>query len=751
MAGESAIPPSPVDFAGVLPRAITMIAIPVVLALTLTATAPPDTIALAAGMVIDRSVVVRPGRYRLAPPPGDSVAVRIRGAGVTVDFQGAVLEGTDPAVDDDARAGIGILIEEATDVTVRRARIRGYRVGVLARGVRGLFLADNDVSDNWRPRLWSGPGHESLVDWLSFHHNERDEWLRYGAGFYLADVVGGDVRGNTAERGMNGLLLVRSSGLRIWNNDFSFLSGLGVGLYRSTENTIMHNRLDWCIRGYMSGAYSRGQDSAALLLYEQSSNNVVAYNSMTHSGDGLFLWAGQSTMDTGAGGANDNLVFGNDLSFAAANGIEVTFSRNRLIGNLLEGSTYGVWGGYSFETLIRGNRFRDNTTGIAIEHGQDNAIVANRFEGDRTAISLWQNPIAPSDRGYPRHRDTRSRDYRIEGNQFRGLGVALRLRATTGVTFGPNGMTGVDSAIVASGDTTGWRFRGVTPPEPPGDGWEPPRDDSAAPAPLPGAIDPMVRGAARRGREAILVDRWGPYDWRSPSLWRARVADSAYAGGPLSLRVLGPPGRWRLVSSRGVRSVRPAAGPVGDTLVVRPGASVGADWSVTLEYMGQAVTDSRGARMAAGTPVRFDHAEFVPAQSWEIRVASWDSSDDLPGHPERAASLLAPAPVLRRQSRLDYLWYRPPFPGVPTSRFVLGADGVVSLPDGRFRLTAISDDGIRVWVDDRLAIDHWAPHESAVDQVDVSGGRHRVQVEYYQVDGWVELRLEAAAIGRTDR
>ena len=27
-------------------------------------------------------------------------------------------------------------------------------------------------------------------------------------------------------------------------------------------------------------------------MYEQSSHNVVAYNSVTHSGDGLFLWAG---------------------------------------------------------------------------------------------------------------------------------------------------------------------------------------------------------------------------------------------------------------------------------------------------------------------------------------------------------------------------------------------------------------------------------------------------------------------------
>ena len=54
----------------------------------------------------------------------------------------------------------------------------------------------------------------------------------------------------------------------------------------------MHNRIDWCVRGYSHGFYNRGQDSAGLLMYEQSSRNTVAYNSVTHGGDGLFLWAG---------------------------------------------------------------------------------------------------------------------------------------------------------------------------------------------------------------------------------------------------------------------------------------------------------------------------------------------------------------------------------------------------------------------------------------------------------------------------
>src|SRR5690606_28521285 len=157
-------------------------------------------------------------------------------------------------------------------------------------------------------------------------------------------------------------------------------------LFRSSRNMIAHDRMDWNVRGYSHGFFNRGQDSAALLMYEQSSENVVAFNTMTHSGDGLFLWAGQHTMDTGEGGSNDNLFYRNDFSFAPTNGIEATFSRNAFVANRIEGSWHGLWGGYSWESVILGNAFSNNAEAIAIEHGQVNAIAGNTFSGDTTAI-----------------------------------------------------------------------------------------------------------------------------------------------------------------------------------------------------------------------------------------------------------------------------------------------------------------------------------------------------------------------------
>src|SRR6266550_6898034 len=331
-------------------------------------------IELQAGMIITQSVRVLPKTYRLAGPP-----IIVRGDNITVDFSGATLEGIDPQADPDQARDTAIVIDGGSNIRIVQARIRGYKVGILARGTRRLSLRNNDLSDNWKPRLFSLVEHESLVDWLSFHHNEKDEWLRFGAAIYLADVQGGEVRENTVLESMNGLLIVRTSGLMIRDNNFSFNSGVGIGLYRSSDDSIVHNQLDYNVRGYSHGFYARGQDSADLLIYEQSSRNFIAFNSLTHGGDGVFLWAGQATMDSGTGGANDNIIYANDVSYAAANGIEATFSRNTIIANRAWGSEYGIWGGYSSGTRIEGNEFRGNRTGVAIEHGQNNTINANRF------------------------------------------------------------------------------------------------------------------------------------------------------------------------------------------------------------------------------------------------------------------------------------------------------------------------------------------------------------------------------------
>src|SRR5689334_13061386 len=212
------------------------------------------TIELKPGLVITQSARVTPKVYELPPTTlADSPIIIIRGENITVDFAGATIQGTPPDSNPDLARAIAILVDRGSNIRILNVKVRGYRIGILARKTIGLTLVDNDLSYNWKPRLFSVIEHESLIDWLSHHHNENGEWLRYGAGIYLSGVEGGDIHGNTVRQGMNGLMLVRSRGVRVYRNDFSFNSGVGVGLYRSSGNSIMHNRVDYNVRGYSEG------------------------------------------------------------------------------------------------------------------------------------------------------------------------------------------------------------------------------------------------------------------------------------------------------------------------------------------------------------------------------------------------------------------------------------------------------------------------------------------------------------------
>jgi parallel beta-helix repeat protein len=675
---------------------------------------------LRAGTVITTSTWIRPGTYRL--PASDSGVIIIRGDSLTVDLTGVILEGTDPGSDPDLAKGVAIRVDGGSNVRILGARIRGYKIGILARGTRNLEIRSSDLSHNWKPRLFSLVEHESLVDWLSFHNNEGNEWMRFGAAIYLDNVSGGLIQSNTVVQGMNALLMNRVDHVTVRGNNFSFNSGLGIGLYRSSDNTIVRNSLDFNVRGYSHGFYRRGQDSAALLMYEQSNNNIVALNSMTHGGDGVFLWAGNYTMNTGQGGANDNVFYANDVSFAPANGIEATFSRNVFIANIAEGNEYGLWGGYSFESPIIANCFAGNRWGIAIEHGQANTIIANRFIRDSTAIRLWGDSIQPSDWGYPKHRDTRSRDYLIDGNSYEGIIKSrFQLATSTGISIRDS---------LGSAQVSEPRSCISIPPVPPA-------YSHLVPS-LTGIERTIPRPAIpRRHRSAIVVDEWGPYDYQFPKLW---PIDSTHST-TLRMVVLGPPGTWTTVDRTGVQSVSASSGRTGDTISVVPQQPSGS-WELVLQYRGAATTTSRGERKAAGVPVRFSYAVFEPRIEWQLHAWAWPDSLD-PRRDGNWQRLTSATPVLHRVvPRLDYMWFRPTVRELPQARWAAEAVGVVELPAGEYTLRTISDDGIRVWVDGRLVIDNWDLHGSEIDHAPLTAGRHELRVQYFQIDGWTELRLD---------
>src|SRR5688572_20819934 len=236
---------------------------------------------LTKGLKITRSLKVKKQTYRLdAPLSMEGAVIVIEGNNITVDFNNSVLKGSNAKKDPDRFFGVAIFIKGGKNITIKNLKAKGYKIALLARDVSNLTIDNCDFSYNYRQHLNSTQEKEDISDWLSHHQNEKDEWLRYGAAMYLRNCDSMIIRNTKVTGGQNALMITNCNYGKIYNNDFSFNSGLGIGMYRSSYNTIAYNKINFNVRGYSHGVYNRGQDSAGILIYEQSSNNLFYKNSV---------------------------------------------------------------------------------------------------------------------------------------------------------------------------------------------------------------------------------------------------------------------------------------------------------------------------------------------------------------------------------------------------------------------------------------------------------------------------------------
>lgn len=767
---------------------------------------------LTQGVTLSNSVKVAKREYKLAntDDTAKSGVITLKGNDMVVDFNGATLLGSDWETAPDKRTGTAVIVE-GRNITIRNLNAHGYKVALIARNSDGLKLENCDFSYNWKQRLGSTLDKEDSGDWMSYHKNEGDEWLRYGAGIYLRNTNNFEVKNCRIVGGANGLMISECNNGKIWNNSFSFLSAIGLGMYRSSNNKVMHNNIDWCVRGYSHTKWNRGQDSSGILIYEQSNKNTFAYNSVTHGGDGFFLWAGQTTMDTGKGGCNDNLLYGNDFSHAPTNGIEATFSRNKFVNNLVMECWHGIWGGYSFDSETVGNVFAYNGEAIAWEHGQKNRVVNNLFYRDTMGINIWMNKSQDPNWEYPKTKDTASKDWIFRANEFnQTAGDAFRIRDTANVEISRNYISSVGKFIRSEGANPGlaaksnwlWLLSkdhlGSFPDNtvtyeksnspvpgflrPDGNNiespwvstqeyldrfdltWAPyPKDPmpsrgmendpflkesyrasrTFAPTPLEGGKRPYIKAGQLRGRRYILVDEWGPYDFKSPIIWpRTEIA------GKTRFEILGPKGQWKVVSKSGVTAMSKESGSTQETVDVTfdSGSS---DIDLQLEFVGDAIVTPFGKKIPANTPYRFSYKKFNAPIDWNVSFYTWDK--DSVGDPISAMPALAemklgePVKTLTTKN-LNFGSGSSFVEGAPADYFATIAEGTLRISPGEYTLNVTADDGVRVWVDDKLVIrDGWKHQVPTQYQANLTlRGSHKIRVEHYEINGYATLKVDLA-------
>lgn len=691
-------------------------------------------VSLKKGMLITRSVKIKKGVYHLNGT--DSLkqpVIIIQGNNITIDFNGAELIGSNDKDWPNEFYGTGIIIKGGKNITIKNAVVRGFKVAVMAVGVDALTIERSDFSYNWRQKLQSNRLREDVSDWMSYHHNENDEWLRYGAGIYLKNCSKAFISSNTITGGQCGLMMTNCNDCLVNDNDFSFNSALGIGMYRSSRNTIYKNRLNFNVRGYSHGIYNRGQDSAGILMFEQCNSNFINQNSVTHGGDGFFLWAGQTTMDKGTGGCNDNTIVQNNFSYAPTNGIEVTFSRNKISQNLIRECDHGIWGGYSFDTRIADNIFSDNRIGIAIEHGQRNTITYNSFTNDKTGIRLWARRTQPDDWGYAKYRDTRSMGYMINNNAFQNVKKPYDIIIT-------------DTVFISDSTNLGYRFDTSVHHVTFGIPDKSYRQESSyyPEITLPGQkiikISHAADTAKHQGRKEIRITDWGPYDFRYPILWLTKQDSS----GNMWFDVLGPNGKWKMKNVKGIENLSAQSGSFPASITAK---KISDDVLIELEYTGRAFTTPFGKKHPENIPYSFSFHDFEPQITWDTKWYKWDVEHDPNKSYEQFKKIFSGTAIKSETGKkLDYTWWGEIGKGLPADSFATVATGKLLVPAGKYDLGITADDLVRVYIDGKAVIDFWDASKYVNDEDahhryiwNSDGKAHDIRVEHVENGGYATV------------
>lgn len=305
--------------------------------------------------------LLAPGSH-LRPAAGERGALRFEGLRDEVlDLEGVHLRGASGAISPAEFTGYGLVLVDCHDVTVRGGRLGGYRSCLVLDRCSGVIVEDV-VFDGW--------ANERLLA----SESRADGYPSFGSALLATDCEGIVVRRCTGRRGQNGIELIDVERAQVYENDFSFLTGIGFRAERVAHSKIAHNRFDYCARE------GRGGVAVGMLFERGCEGNAVSTNSATHSGIGLALGAGCS----------GNEIYGNDLRYSERTAIDLSGSQDDfLVANDLSASGTGVRATDVVRTLVHGNTIDDcERAAITFERGDGNVFQQNVVRNNAQGVHL---------------------------------------------------------------------------------------------------------------------------------------------------------------------------------------------------------------------------------------------------------------------------------------------------------------------------------------------------------------------------
>jgi hypothetical protein len=136
----------------------------------------------------------------------------------------------------------------------------------------------------------------------------------------------------------------------------------------------------------------------------------------------------------------------------------------------------------------------------------------------------------------------------------------------------------------------------------------------------------------------------------------------------------------------------------------------------------------------------YEHAGGAKARLWWARQEGFT---EWKGEYFANRKLTGAPTLVRNDARIDFDWGAgSPAAGLPVDGFGVRWTRQLHFPVGTYRFDVEVDDGVRLWVDDRLVIDQW--HDgvgSYGGDVYLVEGKHQIRMEMYEHTGNAKARL----------
>ncbi len=200
-------------------------------------------------------------------------------------------------------------------------------------------------------------------------------------------------------------------------------------------------------------------------------------------------------------------------------------------------------------------------------------------------------------------------------------------------------------------------------------------------------------------------------------------------------------------SARWSRTMHFPAGTYRFKMLVDDGARLWVDDRLVIDAWRSGDPESYSAEVTlkeGSHSVRLEYFEFRYDAQVHLTWARVESFTDWKGE-YYANRKLQGNPVLSRNDySINFNWETgSPGPDVPADDFSARWTRKADFKDGVYVFSVWVDDGARLWIDDKLVIDGWQDGSARQLQAEwgISGGAHRVKVEYYERGGTAQIAV----------